>query len=99
MTSVIGTAWVTEVNATVATHASVSTRALTSAEVAALEAGGNRTSEGTWAAVKVRNEGPAFNPAAVARCVFVGAVELGTCPTLVGPALHCTLRKQQLIPI
>lgn len=77
MTSVIGTAWVTEVNATVATHASVSTRALTSAEVAALEAGGNRTSEGTWAAVKVRNEGPAFNPAAVARCVFVGAVELG----------------------
>jgi hypothetical protein len=77
--SPIGIAWVAEVNDSVKTHDAVVKRALTAAEIAKLEAGGSRAADGNWASVRVRVEGGrAFNPSAVLRCTFVGAVELGT---------------------
>jgi hypothetical protein len=78
--SPIGVAWVQEANDVVRAITVGPKRALTSSEVAALVAGGNRTADGSWTGVTVRAApGQAFDPSTVARCVFVGTVELGVC--------------------
>ena len=75
--SPIGVAWVAEVNAAVTAHSKLSKRALSTQEVAALQAGGNRAAD--WSKVTLRLDGAkAFDPATVSRCTFLGSVELGT---------------------
>ena len=76
--SPIGVAWVGEVTDAVKAHNAVPRRALTPAEIAKLEANGNRVVDGKWDAVVVRMDGRAFDAAAVQRCTLIGAVELGT---------------------
>ncbi len=80
--SPIGVAWIQEVNSSLSSHKSVVKRGLTAAEITLLEAGGSRCAD--WARVRIRlpaagaaGTGNAFDARSVARCTFVGNVELG----------------------